>query len=121
MNWAFLVLAVFCAGLLVALGLTLRELYARKARESSAEKSERLPEGWEKLDELLTMLLALQERGVSHSGAVSREEFGEAVLESACQLMRCERGSVMLWDDKDGCLRIAAARGPGAEKSQTLF
>jgi len=123
MHWVFLLLSAFCVGLLAALGWALNRLYASDASRPAAAGGARdhLPEGWEKLDELLSMLLALQERGVSHSGAVSREEFGGAVLDSACQLMRCGRGSVMLWDDKDGCLKIVAVKGPGSEKAQTLF
>src|SRR2546426_199037 len=93
--WTFGVLSLFCLGLLAALGWALNRLYAVQAG-SGAAGADRLPEGWEKLDELLSMLLALQERGVSHSGAVSREEFGAAVVDSACQLMRCSRGSVMI-------------------------
>ncbi|MBI4060346.1 MAG: GAF domain-containing protein, partial [Elusimicrobia bacterium] len=81
----------------------------------------RAPEGWSKLDELLNMLLALQEHGVSHSGAVSREDFGRAVLDCACRLMKCDRGSVMNWDEKDGCLKIVAARSLIAESAQKLF
>src|SRR5437763_565999 len=102
MDWVLGLLSFFCVALLAALSWALRRLYARQAGSAaSPEGGESLPEGWEKLDELLSMLLARQERGVSHSGAVSREEFGKAVLESACQLMRCARGSVMLWDDKE--------------------
>src|SRR5687767_3608163 len=68
-------------------------------------------EGWKTLDGLLSMLLSLQERGVAHTGTVSREQFCRAVLDSACQLMRCERGSVMVWDEDRGCLRVIAACG----------
>ncbi|MBI3553829.1 MAG: GAF domain-containing protein [Elusimicrobia bacterium] len=122
MQWAFSLLALFTLSLLAALGWALRRLYERESGLGKPSAAvDKLPEGWAMLDELLTMLLALQERGVSHSGAVSREEFGKAVLESACQLMRCQRGSVMLWDDKDGCLKVAAARGTGTEKAPSLF
>jgi response regulator RpfG family c-di-GMP phosphodiesterase len=122
MLWAFSLLGLVCVGLMAALGWALREIYAARAARPGAPAMEdgRLPEGWEKLDELLSMLMALQERGVSHSGAVSREEFGAAVLESACRLMRCARGTVMLWDDKDGCLKVTAARGAGAERAQAM-
>jgi hypothetical protein len=119
------VLVVLCLGLLAALGWALRELYARRAADAveaeASTRSGRLPEGWEKLDELLSMLLTLQERGVSHSGAVSREEFSRAVLDSACQLMRCSRGSIMLWDESAGNLKIVAASGPGRSAPQKLF
>ncbi|OGR87094.1 MAG: hypothetical protein A3J74_01160 [Elusimicrobia bacterium RIFCSPHIGHO2_02_FULL_57_9] len=119
--WAFWLLVLICFGLIAVLGWALQKLYARQARLPPAEAPGRFPEGWEKLDELLSMLLALQEQGVSHSGAVSREDFSKAVLESSCRLMKCRRGSVMLWDEDDGCLRIVAAQGPGPERAQTLF
>jgi hypothetical protein len=129
MHWSFWVLAALCSVLTVCLGLALQKLYAQQA--SRPEDSQRpneagLPEGWEKLDELLSMLLTLQEHGVSHSGAVSREDFARAVLDSACQLMTCSRGSVMLWDEKAGHLTIVAARtlGKGAQEkdqNQKLF
>src|SRR5687767_7521748 len=96
---------VLCAALLVVLGLVLRRLYALQAAAAPKGLAPAGPEGWSKLDELLSMLLSLQEHGVSHSGAVSREEFGGAVLDCACRLMKCERGSVMMWDEKDGCLK----------------
>ncbi len=118
----FWLVAALSAALLIALALVLRRLYALEAgRSLSAPAAPRAPEGWSKLDELLTMLLALQEHGVSHAGAVSREEFGRAVLDSACALMKCDRGSVMTWDEKDGCLKIVGARGLGTGKAQTLF
>jgi hypothetical protein len=108
------------AGLLLALILVLRRLYALSA---PAPKSPPpiAPEGWSKLDELLSMLLSLQEHGVSHSGAVSREEFGRAVLDCACRLMKCDRGSVMMWEEREGCLKIVAARSVVPERTQKLF
>lgn len=121
MVWAFWLLIFICFGLIAALSWALQKLYSRQAQAPQTEALGRFPEGWEKLDELLSMLLALQEQGVSHSGAVSREDFSRAVLESSCSLMKCARGSVMLWDEEDGCLRIVAARGPGPGKSQKLF
>src|SRR3984957_1069852 len=88
------------AGLLVALILVLRRLYSLQVAGPKAA-TVISPEGWSKLDELLSMLLALQEHGVSHSGAVSREDFGRAVLDCACRLMKCDRGSVMMWAEKE--------------------
>jgi hypothetical protein len=113
--------AALCAVLLAALALTLRRLYSLEAARPEASSPPRAPEGWTKLDELLTMLLALQEHGVSHSGAISREEFGRAVLDAACGLMKCDRGSVMNWDEKEGCLKIVAARSLVSENEQKLF
>ena len=110
---------VLCAGLLVALILVLRRLYALELAGPKAAPI--APEGWSKLDELLSMLLSLQEHGVSHSGAVSREEFGRAVLDCACRLMKCDRGSVMMWSEDEACLEIVAARSAASEKTQRLF
>ena len=108
-------------GLLVALILALRRLYSLEVAAPKAGAPPAAPEGWSKLDELLSMLLALQEHGVSHSGAVSREDFGRAVLDCACRLMSCDRGSVMMWDEKEGCLKIEAARSSTAHRTQKLF
>jgi GAF domain-containing protein len=116
----FWVPLVLCAGLLAALGAVLRRLYALELSGPSAAPV--TAEGWSKLDELLSMLLSLQEQGVSYSGAVSSENFGRAVLDCACRLMKCDRGSVMMWDAKDGCLKVVAARGtPASDKSPRLF
>ncbi len=112
-------LAALCAGLLAALTWTLRRLYRLESRGPTAAPV--AAEGWSTLDELLSMLLALQERGVSLSDPVTKEEFGRAVLDCACRLMKCDRGSVMLWDEDAGCLKIVAARSPGSEKFQRLF
>ena len=105
----FWVLAAVCAGLSVALILVLRRLHAAQSAGGRAA-TPLAPEGWSKLDELLSMLLTLQEHGVSHSGAVSREDFGRAVLDCACRLMKCDRGSVMMWEEKRGSLQIVAAK-----------
>ena len=120
--------AGLCALLLAALALTLRRLYALEASSAigaAGTRSQRAgaatPEGWNKLDELLTMLLALQENGVSNSGTVSREVFGRAVIDCACQLMKCDRGSLMTWDEREGCLKVAAARSLSPERAQKLF
>lgn len=120
MHWISWLLAVVCAGLTAALAWSLSRLYESEVRAEAPAAAE-LPEGWQKLDELLSMLLSLQEKGVSHSGTVSREDFGRAVLQSACQLMKCSRGSVMLYDEAAGTLKIVAAKGPGPAQSQTLF
>lgn len=104
------ILLALCAGLLTALVFVLRRLYSLEVSAGAPAAPALAPEGWSKLDELLSMLLSLQEHGVSHSGAVSREEFGRAVLDCACRLMKCDRGSVMMWEAEEGCLKIVAAR-----------
>lgn len=121
----FWVLCALCAALLAALAWTLRELYAARAGAAEADQApespKKLAEGWGKLDELLSMLLTLQERGVSHAGAVSREDFARAVLESACRLMRCGRGSVMVWDEGAGRLQVIAASGAPEGRAARSF
>ncbi|HVC08541.1 MAG TPA: HD domain-containing phosphohydrolase [Elusimicrobiota bacterium] len=74
----------------------------------------------EKLDLLLSSLLSLQQKGISRSGTVSKEDFGQAVLENACALMGCERGTIMLWDEKEGCLKTVAAKNPAREWTKAL-
>ena len=116
------VLAALCAVLVVALAVALQKLYARAEGEEAGPSGPKdpLPEGWRKLDELLSMLLSLQEQGVSHNGAVSREDFGRAVLDSCCQLMKCGRGSVMMYDEAAGALKIVAVKAPGTSMSSKL-
>jgi signal transduction protein with GAF and PtsI domain len=111
---------LFCVILLGVVAWLLNRVYTLSLAKSQT-KIPLAPEGWSKLDELLSMLLSLQEHGVSHSGAVSREEFGRAVLDCACRLMKCDRGSVMMWDEKDSCLKIVAARSETPDKLQRLF
>ena len=99
---------------------TFMRLFSRRPPKTPAKNNPAKAVGWEKLDQLLDMLSALQEEGVSYSGLVSREDFGKAVLKAACQLMNCERGSIMLWEEGGGHLKIVAAI-PETGKPQTLF
>ncbi|MDD5656405.1 MAG: HD-GYP domain-containing protein [Elusimicrobia bacterium] len=125
MPWLFWTPAVLCLLFAAALAAVLHRLYRLKldapADREAAGGALEFPEGWEKLDELLSILLNLQEYGVSHAGTVSREDFARSVLDISCQLMSCARGSIMLWDNAAGCLRIVAAKSAGTDKSQKLF
>ena len=125
MTWALWVPVVLCLLLTAALAAVLARLYslqaARPEDRGRGPGSLEFPEGWEKLDELLSILLNLQEYGVSHAGVVSREDFAKTVLDISCGLMKCTRGSVMLWDGAEGCLKIVAAKSAFTEKSQKLF
>lgn len=125
MTWTLWVLAGLCLLLLAALGAALQKLYALRAGRPDAKlpsgSSMEFPEGWEKLDELLSILLNLQEYGVVHAGAVSREDFAKTVLDISCRLMKSTRGSVMLWDAAAGCLQVVAAKSLGQDKTQKLF
>jgi len=125
MTWTLWVPGGLCLMLTVALGLALKRVYdltvGLPEHRGQADGSLEFPAGWEKLDELLSILLNLQEYGVSHSGTVSREDFAKTVLDISCQFMKSTRGSVMLWDGAAGCLKIVAAKSAFAEKSQKLF
>ena len=100
--FGFWVLAALSAALLAALIWALRQIYdLRLAAEPSAqpEKTGGLPQ--ERLDELLTMLLALHDYGVSRTGNVSHEEFCSLVVEKACRLLNSKRGTVMLFNEEE--------------------
>jgi HD-GYP domain-containing protein (c-di-GMP phosphodiesterase class II) len=125
MSWNLWVPGGLCLALIAALGLALKRIYNLEVglpeRRGKAVGSLEFPEGWEKLDELLSILLNLQEYGVAHSGAVSREGFAKTVLDISCRLMNCTRGSVMLWDGTAGCLRIVAAKDGFSAQGRKLF
>lgn len=122
MDWPFWLLAAFCASLILVLGFALQKLYFFQSGASLAPAgvSALQADGLGKLDELLSILQTLQKHGVSQSGTVSREDFSSAVLESACRLMTCNRGSVMLWDAQEERLRIVAAKGLAPETVRSL-
>ncbi|MFH2205097.1 MAG: HD domain-containing phosphohydrolase [Elusimicrobiota bacterium] len=111
MTFGFWILIAAAAALLSALVWALREIYAlRLAAEPAAEtgKTRGLPQ--ERLDELLTMLLALHDYGVSRTGNVSHEEFCSLVIEKACRLLNSTRGTVMLFDEEEKVLSVVASR-----------
>lgn len=116
--WA---LAIVVAALLAALIWALRELYSLKLAEpepGAPSASGALPQN--RLDELLTMLLALHDYGVSRTGNVSNEEFCSLVIEKACRLLNSTRGTVMLYDEESGSLSVVAARSAVRTKSPKL-
>ena len=108
---------VLCVFLLAALIWSLNELYALKVLSSSASvpkgAGRSLPQ--ERLDELLTMLLAVHDYGVTRTGSVSDEEFCSLVVEKACRLLNSTRGTVMLYDEEQDVLSVVASRNPSAE------
>ncbi|MBI5210725.1 MAG: HD domain-containing protein [Elusimicrobia bacterium] len=110
--WVFWVLVILCVALVVALGLALQRLYEVRARpEERTCPPCNQPQGWDRLDEFLTIMLALQEHNISHADSVSREDFAEAVLEGACRFMGAQRASLMLINERTATLGIIAARG----------
>lgn len=117
----FWVLAGLSAVLLAALLFALQRLYALqvKAPDVRGGTSVRgLPQ--ERLDELLTMLLALHDYGISRTGNVSHEEFCQLVIEKACRLLNSTRGTVMLYDEDKDELRVVAAQASTSENKPWL-
>ncbi len=121
MDFPFWLLAAFCAILIVALGFALQRLYFFQSGASGiAARPVPDPSNLAKVDELLSILLSIQKHGVSQSGAVSREDFSAAVLESACRLMGLSKGTVMLWNEKQACLGIVASKGLAPETTKNF-
>jgi HD-GYP domain-containing protein (c-di-GMP phosphodiesterase class II) len=109
------------AALVIALAWALHELYQLKARATGRPVSRgtrTLPQ--ERLDELLTMLLALHDYGATRTGNVSHEEFCSLVVEKACRLLNSTRGTVMLYDEESRSLSVVAARGGEAKSGPGL-
>ena len=106
---AFWLLGLLSLGLLIALSWALSELYSLKVAAPDPRVAAR-GAPVDNLDELLTMLLALHEYGISRTGAVSREELCGLFLENACVLTHSTRGTVMLLDDEKGTLSVVSAK-----------
>ncbi|MFA6030383.1 MAG: HD domain-containing phosphohydrolase [Elusimicrobiota bacterium] len=103
-------LGFLCAVLLAALWWALSEVYRLRVTRAGPVPSAGARIPIERFDQLLTMLLALHEYGVSRTGDVSHEEFCGLFLEKACALAGSTRGTVMLLDEENGTLSIAAAK-----------
>ncbi|MBI5243454.1 MAG: GAF domain-containing protein [Elusimicrobia bacterium] len=115
------ILAVLCLALLAALWWALTELYRLKMAHVRASPSPVARNPSEQFDQLLSMLIALHEYGVSRTGNVSNEEFCGLFLDKALQLAGSARGTVMMLDEENGTLSICAAKGlPRAEKALQL-
>jgi hypothetical protein len=116
------ILSALCALLLAALAWTLNRLYELQVRVRAPGRGSGggrpLPQ--ERFDELLTMLLALHEYGITRTGNVSHEEFCSLVVEKACRLMNSTRGTVMLYDEEADALSVVAARSPSPEPKPAL-
>lgn len=116
--WILLILAL---GLAIALWIALSRLYALEAASSRGfDGAADRPVSPERLDELLTMLLALHDYGVSKTGSVSHEEFCDLVLNKACRLLNSKRGTVMLFDEEERVLSVVAAKSPVPAKPSKL-
>ena len=80
-------------------------------KERIAEFENKLQSNSMDLDNLLVMLAGLHEFGMSATGIMSKKELTQSVIDVACRLIHSEAGSVMLIDQADNELYIAASRG----------
>ena len=114
-------LALLCAALAAGLLRTLALLYqARLAAPDPALTGSGGPIALGRLDEVLTMLAALQEYGASRAGTVSHQELCSLALDHACRLMGSSRGTAMLHDAETDLLSVVAARMPATDPPPTL-
>jgi len=63
------------------------------------------------LDNLLVMLVGLHEFGMSATDIISKEELAESVIDVSCKLIHSDAGSLMLINQDNNELYIAASRG----------
>ncbi|MBI3297049.1 MAG: GAF domain-containing protein [Elusimicrobia bacterium] len=105
------VLAILCAGLGAALWAALSALQAaRRAAPDPALAGAGGRAALGRLDEMITMLLALHEYGAAKAGTVSHQELCTLALDQACRLMGSERGTAMLHDPETDLLTVVAAK-----------
>ncbi len=117
---AVAILLILTCCLAGALWIALGRLYALEAEGSKFSGHADRPVSPERLDELLTMLLALHDYGVSRTGNVSHEEFCELVLDKACRLLNSKRGTVMLYNEERKTLSVIAIKSPFSDGGSLL-
>lgn len=88
--------------------------------ERIAELEKKLGANSVELDNLLVMLVGLHEFGMSATGIISKEELTRSVIDAACRLLRSDAGSVMLIDQNDNELYIAASKGLPAHVASSV-
>ena len=75
----------------------------------------KLQKKWELLDRLIVSLTNIHELSSASYSHKLNEELYEPVLENACNLIKANRGSIMLFDEKTQTLNIIASKGISAE------
>lgn len=75
----------------------------------------KLQKKWELLDRLIVSLTNIHELSSTSHSLKLNEELYEPVLENACSLIKANRGSIMLFDEKTQTLKIIASKGISAE------
>jgi HD-GYP domain-containing protein (c-di-GMP phosphodiesterase class II) len=104
--------------LLVAVGLLLKKLYAARLEapaKATDDSGAALKTTWSKFDELLTSLLTIHEIGTVNAGSIKKEEFYQTVLECAGDLIHSPRGSLMVFEQASGELKIVASKNISRE------
>ncbi|MBN1621907.1 MAG: GAF domain-containing protein [Endomicrobiales bacterium] len=93
-----------------------RELiYGKRLKEAQSQIQEYISD----LDNLIVMLVGIHEFGMTATGIVSKEELTQLVVDSACKLMRTDKGSLMLLSHETNELTIAASQGLSPEVVST--
>ncbi|MCB4791377.1 MAG: GAF domain-containing protein [Elusimicrobia bacterium] len=95
--------------------LTREKVYSRRLKETQIQLQEYMAD----IDNLIVMLVGIHEFGMTATGIVSKEELTKSVIDSACRLMRSEKGSLMLLNHDTNELTIAAFRGMSNEVVST--
>ena len=116
------ILSAVIAVLLAAVALLLKKLYAARMDTPAKESDDgggALKTTWSKFDELLTSLLTIHEIGTVNAGSIKKEEFYQTVLESAGDLIHSPRGSLMVFDEVSGELKIVASKNISPEIVET--
>lgn len=110
---SYIILCLLFVGLWVWVDYTRRKTHKKEEeyKRSVEELEAKLQSNSMDLDNLLVMLVGLHEFGMSATGIISKEELTQSVIEAACKLIRSEAGSLMLIDQDDNELYIAASRG----------
>lgn len=90
---------------------TREQAYSRRLKDAQLHLQEYMAD----IDNLIVMLVGIHEFGMTATGIVSKEELTRLVIDSACKLMRSEKGSLMLLNHDTNELVIDASRGLSQE------
>ncbi|MGC9070957.1 MAG: HD domain-containing phosphohydrolase [Elusimicrobiales bacterium] len=99
--------------LLVVLFVVLNHLYRLKVISSKIKKKssdEDFKKIWTRFDELLVDMMAIHNYGMKGVSSGKEKEFYQMALERACDIVGSKRGSIMLYDEKQGSLVIVASK-----------
>jgi HD-GYP domain-containing protein (c-di-GMP phosphodiesterase class II) len=98
--------------LLIVLSIVLKRLYQLKLLSYNKKTDSRdIKKLWQRFDELLLDMIAIHNYGVSGIGIGEEKEFYNLALEKTCGVVGSPRGSIMLFNEKEGVLYIVAAKG----------